>query len=192
VILDAKKAGLLKRNTYLAETAEILIRGFARVGVVALIDEATGFQEDRARDELSRILEAYVQEALRPWVRTFPNAFFRETYRLQGWEYKPGKCKRPQYVGKLINKYIYEQLPEPVLPELQRKNPITRSGRRRHKHFQYLTSQTGIPHLDKQIAVVTTLMKISRDKAEFEQLFERAFARQQQLPLVIDVSEDEP
>jgi hypothetical protein len=45
VLLDASKAGALKANqTQLADMAEILIRGFARVGVIALVDEATGYQ----------------------------------------------------------------------------------------------------------------------------------------------------
>ena len=77
VILDADKAGALKSNQQqLAEMAEILIRGFARIGVIALVDEATGYQEERARDELARILEAYVQEEYRPWTRMFPESFF--------------------------------------------------------------------------------------------------------------------
>jgi len=63
-----------------------LIRGLARVGIIALVDEATGYQEVRARQELQRILEAYVQAELRPWIKTFPDEFFKEIYRLQGWE----------------------------------------------------------------------------------------------------------
>jgi hypothetical protein len=37
-----------------------LLRGFARVGIIALVDEATGFQRDRTKDALSKILEAYI------------------------------------------------------------------------------------------------------------------------------------
>ncbi|MEV0646127.1 P63C domain-containing protein [Phytomonospora sp. NPDC050363] len=188
VYLEARDHKRLSPNQgNVARAAEILVRGLARTGIVALVDEATGYQEVRARDELRRILEAYVQAELRPWVRRFPDEFFRQVYRLQGWEYKPGTSKRTPYVGKLINKYIYEQLPPGVLDELRDRNPRNERGNRRYAHHQLLTSDTGHPHLDKQISTVTTLMRASVDKAMFEDLFERAYAVQVPLPLVIDV-----
>lgn len=176
VYLDANNAGkLLKSQEPAAYAAEILLRGLARVGVTALVDEATGYQEVRARDELQRILDAYIQAELRPWVRTFPNEFFREIYRLQGWEYKPGTSQRTPYVGKLVNKYVYEQLPPGVLDDLRRVNPKNANGNRPRKFHQHLTADTGSPHLDRQISTVTTLMRISDNKQQFETLFERAF-----------------
>jgi hypothetical protein len=188
VYLDARKDGQLFYNQKAAaDAAEILLRGLARVGIVALIDEATGYQEVRARQELQRILEAYVQAELRPWIKTFPDEFFREIYRLQGWEYRPGTSKRTPYVGHIINKYVYGQLPPGVLDDLRRRNPRTEKGYRAHKHFQFLTLDTGNPHLNQQISTVTTLMRISRSKEEFEDLFERAFPPPQpRLPLVIE------
>jgi len=124
--------------------------------------------------------------------RLFPDDFFKEIYRLQEWEYKPGTSKRTPYVGKLVNKYIYEQLPPGVHDELKRLNPRTERGYRRHKFFQFLTADTGNPQLDKQISTVTTLMRISRDKLEFEDLFERAFPPiEPRLPLVVDVEDGE-
>ncbi|MDQ1536161.1 MAG: hypothetical protein QOE58_554 [Actinomycetota bacterium] len=189
VYLDADESekGVLKSQVPALRAAQILLRGLARVGVTALIDEATGYQEVRARDELQRILEAYVHAEFRPWVKTFPDAFFQEIYRLQGWEYRPGTSKRTPLVGKLINKYVYEQLPAGVLDELRRVNPKTDKGWRAHKHHQHLTPNTGNVHLDRQIATVTTLMRIAYSQAEFEQLFERAFPPPQaRLPLQIE------
>jgi hypothetical protein len=95
--------------------------------------------------------------------------------------------KRHPYCGKVINKYIYEQLPPGVLDELRRLNPRTERGYRTNKHFQFLTADTGNPHLDRQISTVTTLLRIANSKAEFEDLFDRAFAPQMRLPLVIEV-----
>jgi hypothetical protein len=189
VYLEARNdKRLLKRQEPAARAAEILIRGLARVGIIALIDEATGYQEVRARGELQRILESYVQAEFRPWIKVFPDEFFREVYRLQGWEYRPGSSKRTPYVGKLINKYIYDELPEGVHEELARLNPRTERGYRRHKFHQFLTADTGNPHLDKQISTITTLLRISRNKTEFEDLFERAFPpAQPRLPLVVTV-----
>ena len=165
------------------------MRGLAHVGIIALVDEATGYQEDRARDELIKILDAYVQEELRPWTRMFPEEFFKQTYRLLNWEYRPGVAKRNSNVGKWINKYIYEKLPPGVLPELRRLNPVV-GNYRRHKHFQFLTAETGNVHLDKQITAVTTIMRISDDRDDFEYNFAKAFPKvgdQGRLPLVIEV-----
>jgi hypothetical protein len=193
VDLDARHEGVLQRNQLAtAHAAEILIRGLARVGIIALVDEATGYQEVRAREELQRILEAYVQAEFRPWVRMFPDEFFREIYRLQGWEFRPGTSRRTPHVGKLIKHYIYEQLPEGVLAELERVNPKNDKGNRPRKHHQHLTSTTGNAHLDKQISTVTTLMRIARSRPEFEELFDRAFPPPQlRLPLVIEINDVE-
>lgn len=193
VYLDARTNGdLLKSQETAARAAEILMRGLARVGITALIDEATGYQEKRARNELQRILEAYVQAELRPWIKTFPDEFFQEIYRLQGWEYKSGTSKRTPYVGKLVNKYVYKQLPPGVLDELRRRNPRTEHGHRRHKFHQFLTADTGNTHLDRQISTVTTLMRIANNKQEFETLFERAFPPPQpRLPLIVEMVDED-
>jgi hypothetical protein len=188
VYLDADAAKkLTKTQEPVAQICQILVRGLAKIGIIALVDEATGYQEVRARDELQRILAFYIAAELRPWTKMFPDEFFEQIYRLQEWEYRPGTAKRTPYVGKLINRYIYEQLPPGVLDELRERNPVTETGRRRHKHFQYLTADTGNQHLDRQISTVTTLMRISDDRAHFEELFERAFPPAQgRLPLRIE------
>jgi len=182
-ILAARKAGKLHhQQRHIAERCEILVRGFARVGIIALVDEATGYQADRARDELNRILEAYISKELLRWTKRFPDEFFRQIYRLHGWRYLEGHHKRPKYVGRLVNELVYKQLPPGVLPELRALNPPNESGYRRHKHHQFLTEHTGHPHLDKQIVEVTTLMRVSDDKLSFKRLFHKAFpTRGQQL-----------
>lgn len=174
-VLDARATGLLTgQQLHVAERCEQLMRGFARVGIISLVDEATGYQFDRARDELQRILAAYIAEELRPWVAMFPHEFFKQVYRIHGWDYREGCSQHPQYVGKLINKYIYDQLPPGVHDELRRRNPSV-NGRRKHKHHQLLTEQTGVAHLDRQIAVVTMLLRISDNKYAYTVNFQKAF-----------------
>lgn len=189
VYADAVSEGvLLPSQRAAARAAHVLYRGLARVGIIALVDEATGYEEVRARQELQKILEAYVQAEFRPWVRTFPDEFFKEIYRLQGWEFKPGTSRRTPQVGKLIKHYIYEQLPDGVIEELERLNPTNDKGRRSRKHHQFLTEGTGNAHLDRQISTVTTLMRIANNQAEFEDLFERAFPPPQpRLPVRVQV-----
>lgn len=192
VLLDARRAGVLRQSQlHIAAAAELMMRGFAQVGIIALIDEATGYQAERARDELHKILAAYISKELLPWTKKFPDEFFEQIYRLHGWKYQIGNTQRPGYVGRFINRYVYEQLPDGVLDELRRRNPPV-NGNRRHKHFQFLTEHTGDPHLDKHIVAVTTTMKLADGKSDFEAKFQRLYPRRgDQITLELD-AETEP
>lgn len=198
VYLDALRAGVLDRypgQVRIAENCELLVRGMATVGVIALVDEATGYQERRAKQELQQIIDAYIRPEWKRYPSKFPEEFFRQVYRLHGWPYKPGNAKRTPLLGKIINKYIYGVFHEEVLRQLQARNPRDAKGNRRYKHYWWLTEEIGIPHLEEQITVVTFFMKAASDKNDFIEHFERAFSKeyQERLPLVIDVTpEDDP
>ena len=179
VWLEARDAGALQKlQEPIARRADVLMRGLAHVGITALIDAATGYEKIRDRDELNHILEAYIAKELLPWTKRFPDEFYEQLFRLRGWQYRPLSVKRPKYVGKLTNELIYEQLPTGVIDELRSKNPVTPKGYRRHKFFQFLTEEIGNPHLEKQLASVTTLMRASPNWATFDRLFNRAFGMQ--------------
>lgn len=176
VWLKARDAGVLTpQQHHIAAKADILMRGLATVGIIALVDEATGFQEDRDKQALHRILKAYIRKELLPWTQRFPTEFYQEMFRLRGWEYSPPSPKRPKLVGKLTNQLVYEKLPPGVLEELRRKNPVVKDGWRKYKHHQFLTEDMGNPHLEKQVAAVMTLMRASPSWGIFKKLFQRAF-----------------
>lgn len=167
IYLAARAAGKLPSNqTHIARQAEVLIRGLATVGIIALVDEATGYQEIRTKDALSRILEAFVAKELQPWVRTFPADFYREMFRLRGVpEFSPGSVRRPQYFGGLTNDIVYDRLAPGVRDELkQAQRKAEKSG----KLFQHLTTGIGYPKLREHLGSVVTLMKLSRDWQEFK------------------------
>jgi hypothetical protein len=146
------------------------------VGITALVDEATGYQEERDKQELQRILAAYIAKELLPWTKRFPDEFYENLFRLRGWQYRPLSVRRPLLVGKLTAQLVYEKLPPGVLDELRRVNPVDEETRRRkHKHHQFLTDDIGNPHLQKQLVAVTTLMKVSANWREFKRNFARAF-----------------
>ncbi|BCH32651.1 hypothetical protein MesoLjLc_45810 [Mesorhizobium sp. L-8-10] len=177
-VLAARQAGVLqKQQLSIAQKCELLIRGLARVGIVALVDEATGYQEVRKRDALHKILEAYIAPELMPWTQRFPNSFYEEMFRLHKWPYDPESVARPGVVGKFTNTYIYEQLPNGVLDELRRVNPKDGQGRRKVRHHQYLTDQIGNPHLERQLAATTAIMRVADDWPSFKRMFARAFPR---------------
>ena len=176
VWLKARDAGVLnsaQRRT--ADLADIMMRGLAHVGIIALVDEATGYQAVRERDELHKILAAYIAKELLPWTKRFPDEFYKEMFRLRRWRYQGNMSnKGPRYAGKLTNEVVYKKLPPGVLEELRRKNPTTESGHRKHRHHQFLTPQIGNPHLEKHLAVVTALMRASPTWGTFRRLLEKA------------------
>lgn len=187
-VLAARAAGALQpQQLNIAQRCEIIVRGLAQVGIVALVDEVTGFQEVRKRDALYKILEAYIAPDLMPWTRRFPASFYEEMFRLHGWAYDPESVSRPGVVGKFTNQFIYEELPPGVLEELRRKNPKDDLGRRRVRHHQYLSDDIGHPHLERQITATTALMRASENWAMFKRLFGRAFPKKdRQIELLAD------
>ncbi|MFQ5953769.1 MAG: P63C domain-containing protein, partial [Kiloniellales bacterium] len=143
----------------------------------ALVDEATGYQAQRAHDDLQRLLEAYVLPEHRPWVKTIPREFTKELYRVYGWD--NSSQRGPRYAGKLTRKYLYEALPAPVLPELDRLNPANKkTWQRKRKHHQHLKEQVGVEHFKAQLSGVMALLRASPNKQIFERLFQRAYGEQ--------------
>ena len=167
---------LLGSQAHIAKQCDIVMRGLAHVGIIALVDEATGYQEVRARKDLERILERFISKELLKWAKTFPDEFYEHLFRLRGWQYVPLSVKRPSYVGKLTNDLVYERLAPGVLEELQQKNP-RKNGRRKHKHFQWLTDDYGSPRLKEHLNAVIVLMKASSSWPQFYRLIQRALPR---------------
>ena len=120
VYLRARDAdALLSSQAHMAAQAEILIRGLATVGIIALIDEATGYQEIRAQRALATILEKFIAKELRPWTRTFPYDFYEQIFRLKGWP-GPNGMKKPSVIGHYTNDFVYARLAPGVLNELKK------------------------------------------------------------------------
>ncbi len=178
VFIDAQRAGVLTANQLpIAEKCHILLRGFATVGIVALVDEATGYQEIRSRQALEKILERYISGQLGKWAKTFPDEFYKEMFRLRGWDYSPLTVKKPQYVGHLTNDIVYARLAPGVLDELRRLEPKDDKGRRKHKLFQWLTDDIGNPRLKEHLIATIALMRGSRNWNEFSRMLQRAFPK---------------
>lgn len=176
-VLAARRAGALDpQQKALSERCELLIQGLATVGIIALVDEATGYQEIRDRKALATILEKFISEELQPWTRTFPPEFYRQIFRLKGWS-GPNGIKRPSVVGRYTNDIVYDRLPEGVLEELQRKNPTVKPGQRRHKHHQWLTNDIGHPKLKEHLAGVMALMRASPNWTVFKRNLTRSFPK---------------
>ena len=192
-VLKARESGDLHyQQEHIARRCEILVRAFARVGIIALVDEATGYQRDRAKDALARILEAFIAKELQPWVKTFPADYYEQIFRLRGLEYPADSVRKPQYLGILTNDIIYKRLAPGVLEELKRATPRNEAGRHKSKLFQRLTTNVGYPKLREHLGAVVAIMKLSDNWPDFMNNLDRFHPRYgETLPLPLEYQNDD-
>ncbi len=165
--LKARRAGdLTPKQSHLAEKAEILQSSFAKVGMIALIDEATGFQRDRKHDALRLLLSKYIAEGLKKWIHTFPDTFFVELDRLYNNEPTTSQ-KRPQYYGHFINGYIYNPIEHGYVKNKLNELNIDEKGKRKARFHQWLSDE-GRTILIHQIGRVQMLMEMCPDIGKFK------------------------
>lgn len=195
LLIECREKGILtpKQEEY-AKTAQTIISSVAKVGIIGLIDEVTGYQHQREKDELQKILQAYISEDLLPWQKRFPDLFYKELFRLNGWDYTLGSIKkRPGVIGTWTNKLIYEQLPPGVLRELKKKTPKSEAGNATARYHQFLTEDIGEPNLSAQINKTITLFQLSDNMAhmwkQFTKLQERQVG-QEQLDMPFDFDDN--
>jgi len=177
VWLKARDAGkLTKIQKPVAARAEMLMRGLAHIGIIALVDEATGFQRDRERDALAKILEAFVAKELQPYVKTFPADFYEQLFRLYGLTYPPigNKSWRPSFFGHITNEVVYARLAPELLPELKK---AASKAEKRAKLHQWLTQEIGHPKLREHLASLIAIQKLSATPEQFMQYVDRVHPR---------------
>ena len=165
------------RQSKIVANAMGLVRSFAKVGIVALVDEATGYQDMRARDALAEIFEKFLSDERQKWTQTFPLDFYREIYRLRGWEFKPWTSKRPSVVANWTNNFVYDRLAPGIREELEKLNPKVETGRRRNKNFQWLSPDYGHPRLKEHLSGVIALLRASETWDQFLKSLDRAYPR---------------
>lgn len=199
VFQDAERAGVLRKNQkHIAEACRILGRGLTRLGIIGLVDEATGHQRDRADNALAKILEEFIAKELQPYIPTFTSEFYQEIFRLRGLKYPKDSVKRPQYFGIITNDIVYRRLAPGVLEELRAVTPRLSSGRLSTKLFRRLTKTRGYPKLREHLGAVLTMMQLSDDWYDFMRKIDRLRPRLElpkernspQLSFDYDLSED--
>ena len=174
-LLSARKSGVLTpKQLEIAEQCEMLTRAFAKVGIIALVDEATGYQEVRDRLALQAILDKFLTQEKAKWAKTFPDEFYEQIFRLRGWEFKPLTVARPAVIGRLTNDIVYSRLAPGILRKLQDINPKTERGIRKDRHHQFFTRDYGFPELKQHILNLIFLMRGSDSWKTFAGLLNRA------------------
>jgi P63C domain len=154
---------LTDRQREMAVKASMFLSACAKVGLEALIDEATGYQYERAEDALQVKLRAFIADELRAWEKTFPDELWLEFGRLTGWQ-TPLRS-RPKWWGRLVIEMIYDTLDPDVAAYLKANKPPP--GIRWHRQ---LTENYGVRQLVSRcyevvgMAKPCTTMRELRDK----------------------------
>lgn len=179
--LQAREQKLLKGRQYnLAAHAEIIIRACAKVGIIALIDEATGYQKLRAEQALRLKVQAFIADDLQEWARMFPEEFWYELARLEGIRYSARS--RPLRWGKYVMMFVYDAIDPEIGDELRKKNP---NPHFKQNHHQWL-KQFGRDKVHDQIQRVVTIMKLCDNMDEFREKFARVFKKASPLQMSFD------
>lgn len=174
---------LTASQDFLAIQAKILLNAFAKVGVAALIDEATGFQEVRGPDALRLLVQQYIEAEKREWEKQFPDNYYDQLNALYGSKRMTRTStgiviqNRPQHFAQFTRKYVYHPLENgAVLDELDQINPkVDRKGNRKARFHQHLTFDYGLEKLKRQMQEVMTLMAVSDNVSQFKRLFQKRF-----------------
>lgn len=130
------------RQVEIAIRANSFLIATAKTGIIALVDEATGYQYQRASDALQFKLNLFLEDEMRKWEKTFPDQLWIEFGRLTNW--KGSVHKRPKYWGKLVMELVYGYLDDDVAKWLKSNAPKPTGGANYH---QWLSSQYGLKKL---------------------------------------------
>lgn len=152
VFIDADRAGVLTHmQRRISERAYALSKALMNVAIVALVDEATGYQEVRPKDALQAYLEKLIAKELAAWAKKFPDEFYENIYKLKNWPW-PGMSKnRYSIVAHYTNDLVYERLAPGLRAALEVKNPKNEKGWRPAKNHQWLTAEIGDPMLAQHL-----------------------------------------
>lgn len=192
IYIKANKDGILtSRQVKLVEISEIMISSLAKIGITALIDEATGYQNVRTKDALQIILDKYLLKEFETWSKRFPDNFYKEMFRLRNWNINTVNfTKRPSVVGTYTQDIVYDRLAPSILKELETLNPKDIKGNRKNKHHQFLTDDIGHPALSQHLHTVIAFMKAATNWEEFVKMLERALPKKNKQTLV-DIEPEE-
>lgn len=179
VLLKARdEEVLVESQENIAQQADILMRGLAEVGIIAMVDEATGYIDEKKKDEYRQLFREFIRKECREWEQEFPDQFMDMIYRFYGLP-KGQKGRHPRFFGNFIRKYVYAPVAGSngaVLALLDIKNPkIYKNGRRKYKMHQFLTQELGLPAIRQHIWQTLGIGNAARTKEAFERGFKRAF-----------------
>lgn len=191
-VLDAEAALTLPSHyKVVAVRANVLVRAVAKVGIIALVDEATGYDEHR-KEKLNALLDKYLRQELAAWSKRFPDEFYYHIFRLRGWKWRGRGVNPPSAVAHYTKDLVYARMAPGILTELEKRNPMLvdeKTGRRRRlgAHHQMLTEDIGEPHLNQHMLMVIGIQRASTSWEGMMESVDRALPRlseSMQMPLL--------
>jgi hypothetical protein len=154
----------------IGQRAKQFIRATAKIGISALIDEATGYQYARPDDALQTKLQFLLADSLQPWEKTFPDALWQQFGRLTEW--KGSLHRRPKYWGKLVNEFIYNYLDKDLAIWLRENVPPKLTGQKYHQWLkQEVKVQKLNSHINQIIGIAMTCKNINELRIKARELF---------------------
>jgi hypothetical protein len=160
--LRAREAGALQSQQLpKAQKAEILMRALAETGIVALIDEVTGYEKIRPANALQAYIELVIRKELAAWAKKFPDEFYENIYKLKGWVWPGMQKNRFSVVAHYTRDLVYERIGPGVLAELERKSPKNEKGQRANRLHQWLTDDIGDPMLAQHMHALLMFQRLA-------------------------------
>jgi len=183
----AKGKPVPKQYAHIITACDLVIRGLARVGIIALVDEATGFQYERPRRDLEEQLRRFLAEELVRYVDGFPSDYFKHLCRLKGVELRPD-MRLPQYFGHLTNDLIYRRIAPGMVKALKERR--AERGKSSNKLYWWTSEDIGYPALQRHLGSVVTLLKINNDYDMFHKQLDEVAPIYSEKPGLFDDPED--
>ena len=181
--------GLTGRNLEAAMKANAIIRACSKIGIIALVDEATGYQYARAENALQFKLKLYLAEEMRQWEKTFPDDLWIEFARLTQWDGQPTK-NRPRYWGYLVMDLIYRYLDPEIAKYIKENKPKPQKGQNYH---QWFNADIGMKRLIEHINRVIGMAQGCDTMHELKQKMHRRYSKGPiQLELFMEKSDNAP
>ena len=178
---------LLAQQIPKTQKALSFLSGLGELGIIGLVDEATGYQEVRDRLALHRFLDKYLKAERAKWAKRFPDEFYKQIFRLRDWQWKGMKVNRPSVVGHYTNDIVWDRIAPYIHDELRNLNPKTDTGHRKAKHHQWLTEDIGHPALRDHLSGVVAIMRVSSSWRVFKKNIQIAFPKKSHtIPLNLD------
>ena len=171
------QGSIQRRYEHIILAADVLVRGLAHVGIIALVDEATGYQEVRDKLALQEILDKFLLKEFAAWAKCFPEEFYKQIFRLRHWQWQGMKVNRPQIVAYYTKDLIYARLAPGILRELEIRNPKNEKGRRKAPHYWWLTEDVGHPALAQLLFGVIGLMRAVDTWDELMTMINKSYPR---------------
>ena len=194
----SREGKLSPRQVEIANQAEAINDGLGEVGIIGLVDEATGYQAVRDKHALQEVLNHFLGAKLGEYAKRFPDEFYEQIARLRGWNWQGRKRNPPQVVGYYTTNFVYHRLAPKLVEELNRRNPVI-GGRRKNPNQQWLSDDVGHPALAAHLRAIVGLMRGSKSWDAFVAVLDDSFPRLDEtmnldvfkkLPRVIDMSEE--